>query len=69
MRLLDRLPVATPSPSRGVGTGREARLMSGCKGSYSLGVGEGLPACLWVSEFRTCVVFVPPHPLLRLLFF
>ena len=49
MQLLGHLPVATPSPSLGVGTGREARSMSGCKGSYSLGVGEGLPACLSLS--------------------
>lgn len=32
--------------------------MSGCSGSYSLGVGDGLPACLsfWVSEKKMCVV-------------
>lgn len=35
--------------------------MSGCKGSYSLGVGEGLPACLSLFgclSSEKCVVFL-----------
>lgn len=38
--------------------------MSGCKGSYSLGSGEGLPACLSLFgclSSKKRVVFVPPH--------
>lgn len=45
--------------------------MNDCKRSSSLGVGAGLPACLpvsvWMFEFQKCVVFVPPHSLLKLL--
>lgn len=73
MWLQGHLPVATPHPPWGCETSQGDQVMSGCKGSYSLGVGEGLPACLsvsvWVSEFQKCVLFVPPHPLLRLWFF
>lgn len=61
VRLQGHLPVLTPPSTPGVRDEQRDQVMSGCKGSYSLGVGEGLPACLsleCLSSKNVCCLFL-----------